>query len=239
MKRIVVLFMLLFPAVEMGFAQKQIVLDEYAEPVTVSGVFNAIQVSDGLEVYLSQSDVVSMAASTGAEGCAKSIAARVEDSVLHLSFEGLPGCKYGRKKAIAYLSFNNLNSISVKNGSEVKLVGIINAESLRIQLSAGSEFDGEVEANDLWLNLADGSDMKISGKAKQVNIESNGASDVDGFELTAENCNVTAGGASDISITVTNLLKASARGASDISYKGNAKLEKVHSSGSSNISKKD
>lgn len=239
MKRNILLFFTLFFFANQVSAQKQLVLDENAEPVSVSGAFNAIEVTDGLDVYISQSDNISMAASTGKKGCGQSIKAEIKDSVLHLSFQSIPGCKFSRSEANAYLSFKELNYIRVSNGSEVTGIGKIEGESLRIQVSSGSDFKGSVEVENLTLNLTGGSDIKISGKAKQVDIENSGASDVKGYGLTAENCNAKASGASDISITVTHLFKASASGASDIYYKGSATLEKLHSSGASTIKKQD
>jgi hypothetical protein len=52
-------------------------------------------------------------------------------------------------------------------------------------------------------------------------------------------CNVKASGASDINITVNKELKASAFGASNIYFKGNAIIKEKQSNGSSTIARQD
>jgi len=88
------------------------------------------------------------------------------------------------------------------------------------------------------MDLSGASDVTIKGIATTVDIESSGASDVDGYELVTDVCSAKASGASDINITVNKVLNANASGSSDISYKGNAELKEIHTGGSSNVSKK-
>jgi hypothetical protein len=104
-------------------------------------------------------------------------------------------------------------------------------------MSGACDFKGMVKLNTLKISLSGASDIHISGTAGTVDIESNGASDVKGYELVTDTCNANASGASDIQITVNKELTAHANGASDIKYKGSAVIKDMHSSGASNISK--
>jgi hypothetical protein len=95
-----------------------------------------------------------------------------------------------------------------------------------------------VKVNTLKLNLSGASDVRVSGTADKVDIESSGASDVKGYELVTDYCNAKASGASDINITVNKELNAHASGASDIYFKGTGLIRNFHSSGSSSVSRK-
>jgi hypothetical protein len=78
----------------------------------------------------------------------------------------------------------------------------------------------------------------VSGTTGKLKVQSSGASDLRGFELHAENCEVIASGASDIRITVTKELNAIASGASAIYHKGDAVIKSVSNSGASRIHRK-
>lgn len=239
MKKKFLVLIVLFSISNLVIGQKQIVLDENAVPVVISGTFNAIEVSDGIHVFLSQSDTISMAASGNKPNCGSTIKASISNDVLNISFQKIPGCSYQRSTANAYISFIQLKDIRVSNGSSVTILGMVKGEALSIRATSGSSFNGEVSLNQLNLNLSNGSDAKINGKATTVNIVTSGASDVHGYGLVADTCLANASGASDVFITANTLLTANASGASDIRYKGNASLLKEHSSGASSIRKKD
>ena len=110
---------------------------------------------------------------------------------------------------------------------------------MAIHLSGACDFTGKVKADVLKLNLSGASDAKISGTAGTVVIESSGASDLKGYDLVTDICKVNVSGASDVFITVNTELTASASGASDINYKGNALIKDIKSSGASSVSRKN
>lgn len=238
MKKFLLLWVVLFSFSAVVHAQNQLVMDENAEPATLPGAFNAIRVTDGIDVFISQSDEIAMAVSAGKD-CGKSIRAVVEDSVLNISFQGAPGCPYLKRRVNVYISFKELNALRISNGSSVTLFGDLIGNVLNLRLSAGSNFKGSFNIQQMNVQLSGGSDAKLSGKAKSLNIETSGASDVKAYGLSADTCLAIASGASDILISVNHLIKANASGASDIYYKGDASLVKLHNSGASTIKKQD
>ena len=92
---------------------------------------------------------------------------------------------------------------------------------------------------DLQVESSGASDVKISGYATNASIQCSGASDLKGYDLVVDNCNVKASGASDINITVNKELNVNASGASDVYYKGTAVIKDLHSSGASTVAKKN
>ncbi|MBC7534822.1 MAG: DUF2807 domain-containing protein [Ferruginibacter sp.] len=236
MKKMIATVVLVF-CIQLVFAQKQFVVDEHAEMRSLDRSFNAIKVSGGIDIYLSQSDKESIAVSASGEKYKANIKTIVEDSILKIYYDGDKNWSKNRKM-MAYISFVNLTKLDASGASDITVAGTIQTDALRMQLSGASDFKGDVTVNSLDINLSGASDVMISGKAAILTIESSGASDVKGYDLAAEICTVKASGASDINVTVNRELNAHASGASNIYYLGAGIIKEVHSSGASSVGKK-
>ena len=236
------LFSVLFFAVISlaGSAQKTI-HDGNAEKRTASG-YHAIEVSGGIDLYLSQGDE-SVAVSATETKFRDRIKTEVKDGILKIYYEPNSNnnihfdVDWGKRKLKAYVSFKNLDKLGGSGGSDINVEGAIKVNTLTLALSGGSDFDGKVEADDLKVDASGGSDVRISGKVNKLDIEASGGSDFKGYELTTDICNLEASGGSDIYITVNKELSAETSGGSDVFYKGNGTIREMRSSGSSSIKK--
>ncbi|MEO6489422.1 MAG: head GIN domain-containing protein [Ferruginibacter sp.] len=221
------------------YAQKEFVVDPNAEMRQLSGSFNAIVVSDGIDVYLSQSDNEVLAISASEEKFKEGIKSIIENNVLKIYYDGNKHWNNRNRKMKAYISFRNIERLEASGASDIKVAGEIRTTNFVVKLSGASDFNGMLAVTSLTLDLSGASDVKISGTASTVTIESSGASDVKGFELSTDVCTAKASGASDINITVNKELNANASGASNIFYKGEAVIKELKSSGASSVSKKN
>lgn len=233
-----ILFFLLLLTVTIIHGQNSMVFDANAIPRTIKDSFTNIEVSGGIDLYLSQSDQVAVAVSASENKFREKIQTVVTNGTLKIYYDGDKLWNVEKKKLKAYVSFKILHKLSASGASDIWVLGNIRSDDLLLDLSGASDFKGEVNVNSLQMELSGASDVKISGTAVAVNIESSGASDVKGYELVTETCTAKASGASDISITVNKELYADANGSSDISYKGNAVRKDMHSRGSSSIKKR-
>jgi Putative auto-transporter adhesin, head GIN domain len=220
-------------------AQNDIVVDPNASVRNVTGQFDAIKVSGGIDLYLSQSDNVAVAISASDESYKDGIKTAIENGTLRIFYEGEKGWMKKDRKLRAYVSFTELKKIDATGACDVFVVGSVTTATLILHMSGACDFSGMVKVNTLDINLSGASDAKISGTANTVNIKSSGASDVKAFELVTDVCNANVSGASDVHITINSELTASASGASDITYKGNGVIKEKHSSGASSISKEN
>lgn len=218
-------------------AQQDIVVDPNASIRIVSGDFNAIKVSDGIDVYLSQSDVAAIAVSAADEKLKAGIKTRVESGTLLISFEGDKGWIKKDRNLKVYVSFEDLKKIYAGGACDVFVLGSLTVTTLELQMTGACDFTGTVKVSSLKLKLSGASDVKISGTANTVEIVSTGASDVKGYDFITDYCDANISGASDVKITVNRELKAHASGASDIRYKGNPIIKELHASGASSIAK--
>ena len=220
-------------------AQNDIVVDANASLRIVAGHFDAIKVSNGIDLYLSQSDNIAVAVSAANENDKAGIKTVVEDGTLKIFYEGEKGWNKKDRKLRVYVSFNDVKKIDASGACDVVVAGSIATTALVLHMSGACDFNGMVKVKTLDINLSGASDAKISGTANTVNIKSSGASDVKAFDLVTDICNANISGASDVHITINSELTASASGASDIKYKGNGVIKEKHSSGASSITKEN
>ena len=228
------LFSLLLIAIFTVSAHAQkMVNDANAEKRNVSG-YHAIEVSGGIDLYLSQGEEAVAVSAVTAEHRNR-IITKVENGVLKIWYEWNSNLRIdlGNRKLKAYVSCNNLDKLQASGGSDVEVDGSLKISKLDLHVSGGSDFSGRVDLNELTVSASGGSDVFISGKADKLLVDASGGSDFKGYELSADICNVEASGGSDIYITVNKELSASASGGSDVFYKGNGLIRDMKTSGSS------
>lgn len=231
MKKIVNLF--LFSAFMLHLSAQKTINDANAQKRNVSG-FHAIEVSSGIDLYLSQgSEAVAVSASSSEYR--DKIITEVVNGVLKIRYEWKSGIKFdwSSKKLKAYVSAKNLDELHASGGSDVVIDGSFKSGKLELQLSGGSDFDGRLETDELKVRANGGSDVKVSGRAGRLVIDVSGGSDFKGYELASEFCNVEASGGSDVYITVNKELSAKASGGSDVRYKGTGLIRDLNTSSGS------
>lgn len=238
MKQLITLFFSLFLIVGLTSAQKTI-KDANAQKRNVKN-FHGVYVSNGIDLYLTQSDEEAVAVSASENEYRDKIITEVEDGILKIYYEKKNGWNWGsnmgNKKLKAYVSVKTLNKLSASGGSDVSMENTIKGDKLYISISGGSDLEGEVAYNDLSLTASGGSDADIKGRVSNAKITASGGSDVNGYGLITEYCKVQSSGGSDVNVTANKEINASASGGSDIYYKGNASA-KTSKSGSSDVKK--
>ncbi len=213
-------------------AQKTI-NDANVEKRNLSG-FHAIEVSGGIDLYLSQG-TEEVAVSASKQEYRDKIKTEVKNGVLKIWYEWNSNIRidWSNKKLKAYVSFKDIDKLEGSGGSDIDIDGSIVVSKLALEMSGGSDFKGKVETTDLNIQASGGSDISISGKAAKLWIDASGGSDFNGYELATDICNVEASGGSDVHITVNKELSANASGGSDVYYKGTGLIRDLKTSGSS------
>jgi hypothetical protein len=198
--------------------------------------FHAVEVSSGIDLYLTQGNEA-VAISATSEDVRNKIITKVENGVLKIYFEHGINFDWGNKKMKAYVSFKTLDGLRASGGSDVYAEDGINSNNLDVKLSGGSDFRGKINSSDLKIVASGGSDVYVSGKANAVSVEANGGSDFHGYDLVTDICNVEANGGSDVYITANKEINVEANGGSDIRYKGDGVIKNLNSNGSSSVKK--
>ena len=193
------------------------------EKRAVNGTFNEIEVSNGLDVYLTQSDSESISVQAD-ENLQDIIKTEIKGNVL----------KIYTKKSIRFseaqkvmVNFKNVSKISASSGSDVYATNTFQAESIKLVTLSGSDMEIGINAKTIECTSSSGSDLKLSGSTIHFKAQASSGSDINALNLQAETSRVKASSGADIRVNSSEELYANASSGGDIKYRGNPKkLEK-------------
>ncbi len=219
------------------FAQQTLINDKNVEVRTVTS-FTGIKVSGGISVFMSQGEDYSMAVSASEPQYRDKIKSEVKNGILEISYSDHFEKHFGDLNLRAYISFKTLESIEGSGACDFILNDTLNGLSLLVKLSGACAIKGPVKLTNLDLDISGASVVKIEGITQNFKVSASGASDIKNYDLIAENCIAKLSGASDIRVTVTNSITASASGASTFYYDGDPEKRQIATSGASSISQR-
>jgi ribosomal protein S6E (S10) len=219
----------------MANSQEKAIYDANVEKRTV-GSFEAIKVSDGINLYITQSEEEGVAVSATEIAHRDKIKTVVENGELKIYLE--QGWNWKNKKLTAYVAVKSLKKLRASGGADIFIKGELKSDKLNMVLTGGSDFTGQLSVTDLIIDQSGGSDVRLKGNAVNVKVSASGGSDFKGFELTADYAIVQASGGSDAEVTVTKEMAAEASGGSDVNYKGSPVIKYKSASGGGSVSKR-
>lgn len=241
MKQLLLFIALVFAGSLLQAQDLMVVNDKNAEVRTINGSFHGIKVSHAIQVFVKQGNDEAVVVSAVDEKWRNRIKVEVKDGILRIWFDN-DGVRWnwnmGDKKLRAYVSVKNLDMIDASGASDVKIDGLLKGNQLNVKLSGASSLKGELSYSKMKVEQSGASGSNVSGRVNELVINSSGASDFKGFDLTSDYCIAEASGASDIKVTVTKDLKVEATGASDIDYRGGAVISSFKSTGASSVRKR-
>lgn len=244
-------------------AQKSgLIYDDHAQKRNLPG-FNAIRVSNAIDLYLTQSNVNEVAVSAASLEIRDEVITEVVGGTLIIRMADHNNWfnwkKWGDAKVKAYVSIKEISALTASGASNVHIIGAlesaklkvkmsgasdlknatINAGTLLIDLSGASNCKATIKADNIIVDCSGASDIELTGATNDLALEVSGASNAKLYNLIAKGANVHSSGASDAKVFVTQLLKAQASGASSIDYKGSPNVTESNASGASNIRHKN
>ncbi|MEZ4803420.1 MAG: head GIN domain-containing protein [Gelidibacter sp.] len=190
---------------------------------TVNGTYDEIEISRGLDVYLTQSDTESVSVQAD-ENLHDIIKTEIEGNVLKIYTED--NIRFSEAQKVM-VSFKNISRISASSGSDVYSENTITANTLKLFTSSGSDMKLDVNAQSLDCDSSSGSDLKLSGTTTNLTAEASSGSDINASDLKAETSHVKASSGADITVNTSKELYAKANSGGGIRYSGNPeKVEK-------------
>ncbi len=129
----------------------------------------------------------------------------------------------------------NLGSIE-GSGAVSYTVGSFTGTNFNIDLSGASRADiSKLTVSDIKIIMSGASRATLAGSAKTLTADLSGASRLEGFDFKVADAIVEGSGASRMEINATDTLSADISGATTIFYRGNPKITKEETSGSSRL----
>ncbi len=187
------------------------------EDRTLNASFTAIEASQGLDVYLTQSNDESIVIEAD-ENLHEIIKTEVKGNVLRIYSDKNIG--YAKSKKIM-VNFKTLSKISSSSGSDVAITNTITTDHLELNTSSGSDMTLKVNTTEFECHSSSGSDLKLSGSTQKLVAEASSGSDINAGDLIAESSRVKASSGADITVNTVKELTADANSGGDIKYYGN------------------
>ena len=184
---------------------------------SLNSSFDQIEVSRGLDVYLTQSDNESVEVEAD-ENLQDIIITEVKNNVLEIYAD--ENISYSESKKV-YVNFKSINRISSSSGSDVFSTNTITATNLQLNSSSGSDMELNINTEKVSCESSSGSDLKLSGETNMLYAEASSGSNIKAGNLTAISSQVKATSGADITVNTSKELIAKASSGGDIKYYGN------------------
>ena len=222
-----------------GMAQASKVLeDPNAQERTLKASFHAIQVSDGVELFLvsDASEKLVVSVTEGDADLMNRFKTVVENGVLKLYYnrEGLKLNLNRNRKLKAYVAYKEIDNLDASAGSRVHWMKSAALKDLTLKITSGARVEGELAVGKLEVEQNSGSIAEISGKALHLNVDVSSGAMFKGFDFSTQTCDAKATSGAAIRVTIDKELSAKANSGGGIQYKGEAVIKdiKVNSGGS-------
>lgn len=136
-----------------------------------------------------------------------------------------------------YVTYVDLNKISASSAGSVFAENIIKATDLSLSASSAGTIDIQVEADQVYVTTSTAAEIELKGKAKSITIHAVSASEVDAYELVADNVEVDVVSAASAKVSVVKSIKARAVSGASIRYRGNPEQSNTTSSSGGSVKK--
>lgn len=221
------------------FAQDVVVNDANAVKRTLSSGFNAIKVSDGIDLMLTQGSEESLAVSASEPKYLEKLKSEIVDGTLKIYYDnaGMIWNSNEKRKLKAYVSFKTLEKLQASSGANVKSSTILHVSKLELKFSSGALFSSEVNITQLTASQDSGAEIIITGKTSELTVEASSGAIFKGYELISDYCKAKSSSGGSIRINVEKELNAKASSGGGIHYKGNGVIKEVDISSGGSVKK--
>jgi hypothetical protein len=192
--------------------------------------FTSIKVSTGLDLYISQSNNVSLRVEAD-ENLHDIIITEISNGVLKVYSEKNI---WKAKARSVYVSVKDLEELKATSGSDVYTENTLRVGNLRVMTTSGADARMTVNAENITTSSTSGSDIKLMGTAVNHTAKATSGSSIKSYGLKSQNVIAKVTSGANIDVYATERIDAVATSGGDIDYKGNPRqVNKKSTSGGS------
>lgn len=178
--------------------------------------FNAIEASGAVKIELLQNNEIGLTIEAD-DNLIELIITEVTDSVLKIRLNE----KVGRHKALdVKVDFVTLQALKASAGASISSVNTIVGLALRHIISSGAISNLELDFESLTIESSSGAHSTLTGKVREVFINSSSGAMVDARELVAEKATVKSSSGAINHIFVNNEMSIDASSGAIVNYYG-------------------
>jgi hypothetical protein len=165
----------------------------------------------------------------------------------------LDGNNYRNTDVTVWVTYKTLNAVSASSAAGIKGESrIVASGDFRAAVSSAGDIELDVKANTIEFKASSAGDLKvkveassidasansagsieISGSAKSIDVSVSSSGDFEGYNLTAQNAEVSASSGGSAEVNVSEQLNARASSGGSVKYKGNPRMDISSNSGGS------
>lgn len=198
---------------------------ESTKELRLTSSFNGLDISDNMNVYITESEDVSVLVEAG-ENIIGNIKTEVRKGTLFLSNNNK--CNWVRdydKEVNIYISSNKINNISYRGFGEVKTLGNYSSRHFFVDMwMASGNMALHLNCDTVYLKSHTGpANIDCDGSTKYLIVYMNGTGVIDAGKLRSDNVLAINRDVGDVYVQAIDLLNAEIYSRGDIFYKGDVK----------------
>lgn len=197
----------------------------------VAGDFKSIEVSNGIDLIIEQSDKTEIIVEAD-DNLQNSITTTVENGVLIVACDYNSFIDIESKKVTVKMPV--IEALRASSASTITGINALKSENITLRTSSAASMNLNVKSDNISCKSSSGSSINIEGLALNLEVTASSGSDIDANDLLANEVSAVASSGATISVHPIVSLKAKASSGSDINYNSTPKsIEKKSSSGGS------
>lgn len=172
----------------------------------------------------------------GEENLLQYIITEVKNNVLTVRTQNRIQLQTSRNKAIVItVPFEDIHTVSLNGSGDVYTKNPIVASHFNTSVTGSGDIVLDVEADAIEANVTGSGDLVLKGKTRALKVSVIGSGDYKGYNLEANDVQVSIQGSGDAKVVCNGHLKARVAGSGDIKYKGHPKTKDSKVAGSGSI----
>ena len=184
------------------------------EKRVVSEDFTNIEVSQGIDLIITQSDTKSIEVEAD-DNIIEHIETNISSGVLTIKMDKNVRTRSSRKVRV---SLPVIEVLSSSSGATISSNDVLKTSSLDLDASSGSEIELSVEVENLISESSSGSEINLTGKAMKLEAKSSSGSEINASELLVNNVVASSSSGSSVDVHPIVSLDANASSGSSIKY---------------------
>lgn len=193
--------------------------------------FSKIDVSRGMNVYISQGEVTKVVVKAD-ENLLEAIETENEGEVLII--RATKNIRNATSKKI-YITVPNLEEIEASSGSNIFSETKLVFRDLEVSSSSGSNVTLEINSEKTAFSSSSGSNIKLRGTTNSFKAKASSGSNIKAEDLTSENCETKASSGSNIWITAKTDFSGDVSSGANVFVYGNPKNSNIEKSSGGNV----
>lgn len=194
-------------------------------------IFSKVRSSGDFDIQITKGDEFEILV-TAEENILPYIETTVSNNTLHIDIKGVHNVR-NRLPMNVFITMPDLASVK-QSGSGSIVTDHFSGDNMELALSGSGSVSTSVDVNYIEANISGSGWMIITGDANESDFSISGSGNIDGSELTVDDCSANISGSGNMQINAVKTITARISGSGNIYYTGNPVTE-LNISGSGKI----